>query len=175
MFDGVPGFVLTVGFCFIVFSVAHMLHILAMFLEDNEKPDFVVYPIAFVCFFLYFCVLPFTGFVYLLFHYQRSRANKISYQDGQDSMKPIMETEIRIAVQKENDRMRKVMESALDQQRSELSDSYKKKLQKELELERSSLLWEILRKNPPSSVSDSSNPPQHRTYAHADDGTLIEL
>lgn len=175
MFDGIPGFVLTVGFCFIVFSVARILHSVALFLEDNEKPDFLLNPIVFISYFLYFCVLPFTGFMYLLFHYPRSRADKISYRDGQDSMKPLMESEIRIAVQKENERMRNVMESALDHQHIRLSNFYEKKLQEELDLERNRLLWDILRKNPPSSVSESSDPPQHRTYAHADDGTLIEL
>lgn len=131
MFDGIPGFVLTVGFCFIVFSVARILHSVALFLEDNEKPDFLLKPIVFISYFLYFCVLPFTGFMYLLFHYPRSRADKISYRDGQDSMKPLMESEIRIAVQKENERMRKFNEAycrhVIDCERERINAEYRDK------------------------------------------------
>lgn len=120
-----------IGFCFLVFSAARIFHSIAMFLEDNEKPDFVVYPAAFICFALYLYVLPFTVFMYLLFHYPTSRADKISYQDGRDSMKPIMETEIRIAVQKENERMRKLNETyfrhAIDYERDRINAEYRDK------------------------------------------------
>ncbi len=166
------------GFCFLVFSVARIFHSIAMFLEDNEKPDFVVYPISFICFCLYFCVLPFTLFMYVLFRYPRSRADKISYKDGQDSMESLMKSEIRIAVQKENERMRAFMESALDQQHAKLSDLYKKKLQEELDQERGRLLWDILRKNPPASTSEPSEPSEpsrYRAHAHTEDGTVIKL
>lgn len=144
MFDGIPGFVLTVGFCFIVFSVARILHSVALFLEDNEKPDFLLKPIVFISYFLYFCVLPFTGFMYLLFHYPRSRADKISYRDGQDSMKPLMESEIRIAVQKETERMTELNESrfrkAVEAERCQISAEYKE------------LLTQLLKKNKSSTA-----------------------
>lgn len=95
MFDGFSEFVLALGFCFILFSVARILHSIAIFLEDNDKPGFLVKTFAFISYFLYFCVLPLTGFIYLIFHYPNSRSNKIAYEDGLKSSKALDDAKVR--------------------------------------------------------------------------------
>lgn len=89
MFQDISWFLSVLGLCFVIFSIAKILHSIAMFLEDNEKSDLLVRIVAFISYFLYLCVLPLTGFIYLLFHYANSRSNKIAYEDGLRSSKSL--------------------------------------------------------------------------------------
>lgn len=173
--EEISSFFLSAGIQLSFYCLGRLVNNLALYLEDKDEDSILCRMASFLSVCLYIAGFFVSIAIGLLNQYPTNRVRKAAYQEGMDSMKPLMESEIRISVQKENERMRNVMESALDHQHIRLSNFYEKKLQEELDLERNRLLWDILRKNPPSSVSESSDPPQHRTYAHADDGTLIEL
>lgn len=95
MFQDISGFLSALGLCLVIFSIARILHSVAMFLEDNEKSDLLVRIVAFISYFLYFCVLPLTGFIYLIFHYPNSRSSKIAYEDGLKSSKALDDAKVR--------------------------------------------------------------------------------
>ena len=126
-------FFLSAGIQLSFYCLGRLVNNLAIYLEDKDEDSILCRMASFLSVCLYIAGFFVSIAIGLLNQYPINRVRKAAYQEGMDSMQPLIKSEIRIAVQKENERMRAFMESALDQQHAKLSDLYKKKLQEELD------------------------------------------